>query len=412
MQLPDLNVIIYMITRPLLPPDDPLKVAVQQLHMSIFLAGVFSTGLENTTRTHPRMTLIIPDNAAFEQLGLVTSYLLLPGSKVDLERVISHHALDGVYYADEIGHGSALTYKTLEGSDVHLVRGKNGTLQVSGSGGWSGMEGKLATSNLLTTSGAIHEVSEVVLLPRSVPITNTKLAKAAKAGTMAGLVTRAGFDWILDGSPPPKGSPYATPDLEGAAWVLLAPTDDAFKEVNLTALHEDENALRDLVAQHIVPALPTSPPPLWGAPLYMGDAAAYTTGLSRDSYYGDVIFREVETVSNGKMNAAPTPQPRYVVGIRGARGTKALGDWAHVLAWGRSTAGSTGAGGGLVQIDAVLLPYQPPWYIKFGQPAALLIVGVAGIAGFWFVVWKFWTRDTTEATYEPLGGFARDDEDD
>ena len=93
------------------------------------------------------------------------------------------------------------------------------------------------------------------------------------------------------GSAPPKDSPFAAPDLKDAAWVLLAPTDDAFKQINLTALHADEYALKNLVAQHIVPAMPTSPAPATGAPLFMGDAAAYSTGLSPDSYYGDVIFR-------------------------------------------------------------------------------------------------------------------------
>ncbi|EJD52232.1 hypothetical protein AURDEDRAFT_149666 [Auricularia subglabra TFB-10046 SS5] len=405
-ELKDLEVIIYFVSRPVTPPDAPLKIAVQQLHMSIFLASIFSASLETNLGLHPRSTFIIPDNSAFEQLGLVTTYLLLPSSKSDLEKVMEHHVLDGVFYADELKEGHAQSYRTLEGSDVHLTR-RNGTLELSASGGWAGLQGTLATSNLLTSTGVIHELSGSVLLPRSAPVTVAKLAKAAKASTMASLVTRAGFDWVLDGSPPPPGSPYAAKDLAGAHWVLLAPTDDAFKDVNLTALHEDDYALRALVAQHIVPALPKAPAPLPGAPLYMGDAAAYTTGLSRDSYYGDVVFREVAPESSNAPDGKK-PASRYVVGIRGARGTQALGDWARVTAWGRSTVG----GGGVVQLDAVLVPYAPPWYIKYGQPAALLLVGVGTIAGFWYAVWLVWRRDTTEATYEPIGGFPRDDDDD
>jgi len=405
--------VIYLISRPLAPPDDALKVAVQQLHMSVFLAAIFAASWEKQMRTHRRTTFFIPDNAAFEQLGLVTAYLLLPSSKKDLETVVAHHALAGVYYDDALNHGTKQTYKTIAGSDVNIERTKNNTLQVSASGGWSGMHGVLKTTNLLTSTGAIHEISGTVLIPRNVPITIAKLAKAAKATTMLNLVGKAGFDWLLEGNSPPKDSPYAAPPYQGAAWVLLAPTDDAFKGFNLTALHENPLALYALVAQHVVPALPKSPPPASGVPIHMGDTAVYSTGRSVDSSYGDIVFREVSPASSDSSDPRMrAPSPAYVVGIRGARGKKSLGDWARVLAWGRSTGPtSTPSGGGLVQIDTVLLPYQPPWYIAFGPPAALLFFGITTMSMFWYAVYRVWTRDTTEATYEPLGGFAREDED-
>ncbi|KAH7107188.1 FAS1 domain-containing protein [Auriculariales sp. MPI-PUGE-AT-0066] len=408
------DVVIYLISKPLTPPDDAAQVAFQQLHMSVFLSGVFASELEKEMREHARLTFVVPDNAAFEQLGLVTSYLLMPSSKSDRKSVILHHALDGVFYSDALEHGAARTFKTLEGSDIHIERNSNGTFNITSSGGWPSMQGRIKPTNLLTATGAIHELSTTVLLPRSVPITVAKLAKAAKATTMTSLVTRAGFEWILEGSQPPANSTYALPTYKGAAWVLLAPTDDAFKEVNLTALHENPNALRALVAQHIVPAFPNSPAPVTGAPIHMGDTAAYATGLSEDSSYGDIVFRELSPVtsdsSDPRMRA---PAPTYVVGIRGARGKQSLGDWAQVLAWGRSTGSlSTVAGGGLVQIDAVLLPYHAPWYIAYGPPAALLLFGVSGIALFWYFVYRVWSRDATEATFEPLGGFARSDDDD
>ena len=62
-----------------------------------------------------------------------------------------------------------------------------------------------------------------------------------------------------------------------------------------------------------------------------------------------------------------------------------------------------------MEIDRLLLPYQPSWFTEYGAP---LIVGAGGIAliglFFWGVRWV-WKRDTTEATYEPAVGF--DDED-
>ena len=99
----------------------------------------------------------------------------------------------------------------------------------------------------------------------------------------------------------------------------------------------------------------------------------------------------------------------FIVGIKGARGTSGLDDWARVIAWGRSNTGVTGPGGGVVQIDQVLLPYRPAWYVEYGPPVVFAIIGTAGIAGFWFGVAKLWRKDTVEPTYEPVQGWDRDE---
>lgn len=98
----------------------------------------------------------------------------------------------------------------------------------------------------------------------------------------------------------------------------------------------------------------------------------------------------------------------YMIGINGARGTDGKADWARVLSWGRSTSG--GGTGGVIQIDRLLVPYHPPWWIEYGGPALVGIVGIFVIGLFFYGVRILWRRDTTEATYEPVGGFGRDDE--
>ena len=113
---------------------------------------------------------------------------------------------------------------------------------------------------------------------------------------------------------------------------------------------------------------------------------------------GDVIFR----VLDGEEGT--------VVGVRGARGQNGRRDWARVLSWGRSTTG--GGTGGVVQIDRLLVPYYPPWYIEYGAPVAVGTIGVILIGAFFYAVRAVWRRDTTEATYEPIGGFDQDDSED
>lgn len=346
-----------------------------------------------------------------------------------------HHVLDGVEYGSSLQNGSQRTFPTLEGTDIHLTREANGTVLVSASGGWLGMQSELKVRDLLSQTGVIHELSDVII-PRSVELTVGKLVKAAKGSTMASLVSRAGMEWILNGTSPPEGSAWDELGLAGAGWTLLVPTDDAFKQVNLTTLRADPQALRMLISQHLIPTPVVSSPKsdLFGTlavaksmdnsrPLSMTDDATYSTLLSPESAYGDLVFRELE--SDGRME--------FVVGIRGARGTEGREDWARVLSWGRTTRsgrpsrsilslngviespwlanGPGGEGtGGVILIDRLLVPYHPPWFVEYGGPAAVGAVGIVAILAFFYVVRLIWRRDVTEATFEPLGGFAREED--
>ena len=106
----------------------------------------------------------------------------------------------------------------------------------------------------------------------------------------------------------------------------------------------------------------------------------------------------IRILSGGKDGSDGT-----VVGIKGARGKNGEQDWARIVSWGRSTTG--GGTGGVVQIDRLLLPYQPSWYVQYGAPLAVGVGGIAFIGLFFWGVRWVWRRDTTEATYEPVGGF-------
>lgn len=398
--------LIYFVSRPLVPPSDALQTVLPFLHLSSFLAAISSTSLAETLKTTPRTTLLIPHNSAFRRLGLLVSeHLLAASSKSDLENVILHHVIDGVEYARSLQNGSQRTFPTLEGSDIKFERPGNGSVLGSASGGWAGMKTELFPRDLLTQTGVVHELSDI-MIPRSVDLTVGKLMKAAKGTTMASMITKAGMEWLLNGTAPPEGSPWADEGLGGTGLTLLCPTDDAFKKFNLTQLFADVDTLRKIISQHLIP----TPTPINSdsldvldalnnnRPLALTDSATYSTLLSPNSAYGDIIFRQVEDKNAGD----------YVVGIKDARGTDGKADWARVLSWGRSTMG--GGKGGVIQISRVLVPYHPPWWIEYGGPAVVGVGGIVLICAFFYGVRLVWRRDTTEATYEPVGGFGRDDE--
>jgi solute carrier family 25 carnitine/acylcarnitine transporter 20/29 len=383
---------------------DPLQTALPSLDLSSFLAAIFSTTLADVIKKMARTTFLIPQNSAFKRLGLLVSdHLLAASSKQDLENVILHHIIDSVEYTKTLVNGSQRTFATLEGSDLQLERTDNGSIIISASGGWAGMKSALYPQNMLTETGVIHKVSDL-MIPRSVELNIGKLMKAGKATTMTNMVAKAGFDWILDGTPPPEGSEWADRGLGGASWTLLCPTDDAFKKSNLTQLFEDLDKLREIVSQHLIPTL-SSPPASGSAsimdvlinrPLPLDELGTYSTLLSPFSAYGDIVFKKLEDKSTAE----------YMVGIKNARGTDGKADWARVSNWGRTTTGS--GTGGVIQIDQLLMPYQPPWWIKYGMPSLVGVVGVFIICLFFYGVHVVWKRDTTEATYEPVGGFGRD----
>ncbi|KAJ7275192.1 carnitine/acyl carnitine carrier [Mycena haematopus] len=354
------NTLIYFISRPLVPPSDALETVLPLQDLSLFLASAFSASISDTLKFTPRTSLLVPHNSAFQRLGqLVSAHLLAPSSKKDLASVLLHHTLDTIEYSRSVQNGSR-TFATLEGSDVQLEHFKNGSVFVGASGGWAGMKAELFPRDILTKTGVLHEVSDI-LIPRSVELTVGKLVKAADATTMATLVTKAGMDWVLNGTAPPPDSIWAGQGFNDVGWTLLCPKDDAFKQYNLTQLYADLEGVRVIVSQHLIPT------PLSKAdtadtvinnnrPLPLDDSATYSTLRSPLSAYGDVVFRKTETND-------------YIVGIKGARGTDADADWARVISWGRSTTG--GGTGGVIEIDQLLVPYYPPWWVEYGGPAVV-----------------------------------------
>ncbi|KAF5385521.1 hypothetical protein D9757_005414 [Collybiopsis confluens] len=396
---------VYLISKPLSPPTDAIETILPMLDLSTFIASLLATSVGEKIRNSANTTLLIAHNTGWERLGLLVSeYLLSASSKQDLEQVLLHHALDSVQYAEMLENGTRHTFPTLDGSDLSISQQKNGTTFVSASGGWAGMKAQLHSRDILTQTGVVHELSDV-LIPHSVELTIAKLMKAAKGSTMASMMTKAGFDWVLNGTAPPEGSTWAGQGSGKSGFVLLCPSDDAFKHYNLTELYGDTNKLIDIVSQHLIPTpsqndnsavVPMDDDPLNNnKPLLLENSVTYSTLRSPNAAYGDLVFERSDDAKGG-----------YIVGIKGARGTDGKDDWARVDCWGRST--TSGGTGGVIRIDRLLMPYHPSWFREYGPPAIVGVLGLFAICGFFYVVRLVWQRDTTQATYEPA---CTDDED-
>jgi solute carrier family 25 carnitine/acylcarnitine transporter 20/29 len=179
---------------------------------------------------------------------------------------------------------------------------------------------------------------------------------------------------------------------------LLCPPDNAFKHLNMTALLNDLERLKKIVSQHLIPTPAHKSSVFTSAeqakdgklnrPISLTNDATYSTLLSPNNAYGDIVVRE-STAPNGPI----------LLGIKGARGTSGQEDWARVVSWGRAT---TGDGvGGVIAVDRLLVPYHPPWWVEYGNPIGGGIVGVLLICAFFLGVRWVWNKEV-DATYEPL----------
>lgn len=449
------NSIVYLISTLLEPPSDVIQTAVSDLSLSTFVASTFAAGLDKFVKRSPSKTYLAPQNKAFEELGLVMSYLVLPDAKPDLKKLIRYHMVDEVKYLGDIPLGNG-SLKTVAGEDLYWNRtwrnesnpvnitdaitiygtqyqvGNSSTLLPANGDETSG---KLVAGNMLTSTGTLHSIDRV-LLPANLEITIGKLVAGAKISTMADLLIRAKMEWVLTGTPPlghgnelsfidDASTRGKTHDLS-PAYTLLCPTDHAFSKINLTYYRNNEAALVNLLKLHIIPSdritpAESSSPPKSGKPLAFDEGVDYPTLHSADSAYGDLVVRNII-------------DDEWIVGVKDARGQSQDHNAGRVVSWGRATPkwlrssdtssamlaesgmgtslvnatwnGIMTLGGGVVVIDNVLLPYEPSWFFRWGWLVAIL--GFVGLLTLGFIALGVWfckfRKMSEEPKYEALEG--------
>ncbi|SGY79289.1 BQ5605_C008g05096 [Microbotryum silenes-dioicae] len=413
------NTVIYLISSTLEPPAPIINQAVSDLRLSTFVASVYAASLDHTLGHQPAVTYLVPDNEAFTSLGLVMSYLLLPTARAELRSLVRYHAIDEIVYFEDFPRTAAARYPTLDSGAEILVRHDNGTVLVHGptSGGLATngevRDARVIEGNILTATGAVHIIDQVEL-PPTLNITAVKLMRGAKASTMLELIRAANMTWVLEGrSPPPTESllnggkngekdkkPKVKPEY--SAYIILCPTDKAFSRLNISHYHANPPLLEALVRLHVIPVDPFMPLKPDGRPLALADDALFPTLLDRseggESRYGSIAFRR-------------WGDDDWLVGINGARGTGGENDSAKIVSYGRATPsfvdvdgqGRRLAGGGVLMIDSVLLPYNPGWFRRFGWIILVAVLGTALVALTGWGGWRYYRR-SRKPPYEPLEG--------
>ncbi|BEI99521.1 hypothetical protein CcaverHIS631_0405640 [Cutaneotrichosporon cavernicola] len=316
----------------------------------------------------------------------------------------------------------------------------------------------LRAHNALTETGVIHIIDSVVL-PADVKINIAKLIRGSKQHTMPELLVKAGFGWILEGRQPTdeevsdlglpgdfrtlgkskngKGDGNANPDdLAQPAYTVLVPTDKAFSRINMTYYFSDPEALKRLLKLHIIPSnlgasLPKGSsehgprqPPADNTPLALEDDVVYPTLLVFESQYGEVGFRAqgdddflvgVRNARGGSSDRPARTGPAGRASVRweaakqsiiGILSTTSIHSDAHTADDPASTPlwrGGMTLGGGVIVIDAVLEPYDPPWFTRWGWLVLTVFGTVAVVSLAGVSVWWWWaTTKKKQEGYERL----------
>lgn len=387
--------VIYLASKLLTPPDNPIQTAVgASLELSTFVAAVFSAELDKPIKRAPGVTYLVPNNDAFQSLGLVMSYLLLPTeeSRNELRKVVEYHSIDEIVYISDFASGEQ-RYPTLEGSSIWAGKDANGTIEVRRESHLdrdgkladdraSGRPAKVRAKDLLTSTGVLHEIDQVEL-PRDMSLTSGKLLKGAKCDTFRDLVIKAGYGFILNGTAPDAEQAAALLSKSGKkkrdkkhkrrhhlfddnsqSYILLAPTDQAFARINLTRYLSDHEALKRLIQLHILPSpaledeenLRLADAQTDGGrkklPLGFKDGVSLPSLLDKalggQSSYGSIAFRNLATSSTRRRRFSTRSQSQREGGDSGGDhdGGDGGGDEDEdetSLGWMLGVAGSRGA---------------------------------------------------------------------
>ncbi|KAL9550526.1 hypothetical protein MBANPS3_004689 [Mucor bainieri] len=338
---------IYQIAEPLILPGDILGKLVADLDLSTFIATLYVSEVVDEIKNTQGLTLFVPTNEAFQNLGLVAKYLVHSSAKSELQAVLRYHAATSLLYYDDMT-SKVHEVATLANSTLRISQNESGSVMIGRPEGSNGNTATVTHANTLVSNGVVHKISQVQI-PNQVKISNQHLLVGIEASTMIQILKKAN---LLD-------------KINQDNMVVLAPSDKAFAHIDLDALFADQYQLERLAKLHVVP---TAWQERWITTLDSSknrhDKSEYPTLLSDDD---KVAIRENEKgelfveVKNGGEN-----------------------DRAHVTGLGRVS-----AGGGVIAIDTVLLPIRRGlfglpivWSIVVTLTIIIITGGILSIIGF------------------------------
>ncbi|KAI8342689.1 FAS1 domain-containing protein [Chlamydoabsidia padenii] len=358
---------VYPVSQALELPPDILELLPTNLDLSTLVALSYQSDTDHILQQAQGITLFAPTNEAFERLGLLTKHLLT--NKDKLTKVLTFHALEGLYYNNEMELGE-YTAATLN-EDIHLNKTNQG-LFLRGHGAADGNDrsviGKvLADEQMLMKNGAVLKVDRVQL-PLSLQVTNHDLlTSSGTTNSFLDLMEQAHLLELTD----------------TAAYVVLAPTDRAFNRMNFTRLLQDKALVNRVARMHILTV------PMPQMTLIGKQGGERTT----DERHGEITSRgtefptlyENEKVVITLIDSAPDNM-MYTVHVKNS-----LQEKAQVIGMGRVT-----NGGGVIEIDRVLLPFENDslalsWWSFLLIVVSVLVISAIIVAGGYYV-WLWWKR--------------------
>ncbi|KAI9490421.1 FAS1 domain-containing protein [Zychaea mexicana] len=343
---------IYQVSEPLQLPGDILSKLVIDLNLSTFIATIYVSEVADDIKGADGITMFVPTNEAFHDLGLVAQYLMHPAGKSHLQSVLRNHVAQGLLYREDMVQ-DAHEMTTLANATIRIgpSEGDSSKLVVSAPETGS-KQAVVGHTDILVGNGVVHKI-DGVQIPGYVEITTRDILVGIEANSMLEVLERAG---LLD-------------ELNSTNYIVLTPSDRAFAHMDLDQLLKDPYELERLAKMHLIPI---GWQDTWITSKHDNE---YPTSLSE---YDKVIFREED---NGglmvlvKDRSDKTP--------------------AHVIGMGRTVGGKVD--GGVLMMDGVLIPIRRgffglPWGWSIFLVTVISLISASIVGGCGFIIYKVWTR--------------------
>ncbi|KAK9709770.1 hypothetical protein K7432_008799 [Basidiobolus ranarum] len=346
------NSIIYPVSFIIPMPKSILQIADTNKEVSSYLSAVHSSKLDSLVKDSKSITLFVPSDEAFAQLGIVSEYLLLPESISELQSTLRYHMLGDLVYSGDIPEG-VTQYKTLFSKPLNVTRTEDKIFIASEVllGNQNRAEAMVVTKDVLITTGVVHVVDRIQV-PSTIDISLKSLILGTKASVFMKALEHVGLKDILTGT---------------QSYTILLPTDQAFSNINMTELYESPEALKQLVQLHIIPDQVEQ----------LKDAMAYETLLENTH----VVIHKVN-------------DNRFAVLVEGAR---YYDDQAKIINTGASRNGRAFA------IDRVLLPSDKNSGVsgwRWVVTGAISVTSLLAICAVGFVGFRWYKK--RQNGYEPI----------
>ncbi|KAF7721373.1 hypothetical protein EC973_004817 [Apophysomyces ossiformis] len=340
------NKTIHQISESLSLPGDLLEKLVVDLDLSTFIATLYVSEVVNEIKDAQGITLFVPSNGAFQELGLVAKYLVHPTAKSSLQSVLRYHSVTEILYYEDMVR-EVHEAETLANSTLRISQDKSGNVTVGRPDGHQ--FGTVRERDILVENGVVHKL-DAVQIPDHVTITNNNLLVGIEANSMLEVLEKAGLMDVI----------------EQKDCTVLAPSDKAFAHIDMDALLQDPDQLARVARLHLIPTT-------WQQKWMMGGASGEYPTLLSD--YDKVLIR-------GTGNGG------FIVEVKDRPETSR----AQVTGMGKSS-----NGGGVLEIDAVLMPVRRgifglPWFwsIVLIITSSGIFAGMLAVGGFFG--YKIWSR--------------------